>query len=167
MSNDRLHELDPTSAIFSALGSFWWRLVAFFLCCWLGHYVGINAYSAGEFFRSILLRGPSAIFNQEGLNPILVPLDWFWALLSGCSHPLGLLQLLIIATAFLIVRLCEARFYAGFALVLLAQPIHSFCVSLQDGGGLDAVEWGLALVILFTWEAAVIGLFWWFWRQME
>jgi hypothetical protein len=167
MSNDRLHELDPTSAIFSALGSFWWRLVAFFGSCWVGHYVGINAYTAGDFFRSIWQRGPRAIFDQEGLNPILVPLSWFWALLSGCAHPLGLLQLLIIATAFLIVRLSEDRFYAGFVLVLMAQPIHSFCVSLQDGGQFDGMDWGVALVILFTWEAAIVGLFWWFWRQME
>ena len=166
MSNDRLHELDPTSAIFAALGSFWWRLVAFFLCCWLGHYVGINAYTAGEFFRDIWQNGPGAILEQEHLNPILVPLGWFWALLAGCTNPLGLLQFFILAVAFLFVRLSEDRFYHGFGIVLLTQPIHSF-FAFPQGHSLDGLDWGFAIVILLTWETAIGGLYWWFCRQME
>ncbi len=167
LMSDRLHELDPTSAIFSALGSFWWRLLAFFACAWLAHYVGTNAYTAGGFFRDVWQNGPGAILDQERLNPILVPLGWLWALLSGCSNPLGLVQLFILATAFLFVRLSEDRFFHGFGIVLLTQPIHSFCVSLQDHGRLDGLDLGIGLVILLTWETLVGGLYWWCWRQME
>jgi len=150
--------------IFAAMGSFWRRLVAFFGCCWVGHYVGVNAGTAGPFFRSIWQLGPRAILDQEQFNPILVPLSWFWTVISGCSYPLGLLQLFILATAFLIVRLSEDRYYHGFGIILLTQPIHSFLV---EGGPQNGVDLSVTLVILVTWETGVGALYWWFCRQTE
>lgn len=161
-----MHEMDSTSAIFAALGSFWWRLATFFLCAFLGHYVGANAFSAGEFFREIWQNGPGIILQQNQLNPILVPLGWLWTLLSGCSHPAGLLQLLVIAVAFLIVRLSEDRFHAAFAILLFTQPVHTFLVFAQDHG-IAGVDLGIGIVLLAIWEAALGGLYWWFWQQME
>ena len=161
-----MHEMDSTSAIFEALGSFWWRLAAFFFCVWLGHYVGGNAFSAGEFFRDIWQNGPGVILQQEQLNPVLVPLGWLWTLLSGCSHPAGLLQLLVIAVAFLIVRLSEDRFHLAFAILLLIQPIHTFLVLAHDHD-IAGFDLGVGVVILTTWEAGIVGLYWWFWQQME
>jgi hypothetical protein len=173
MSDDRLHDFDSTSAIFSAVGSLWKRLVAYFGSCWVAHYVGSNAATAGAFLRGLWQLGPKAILEQEQMNPIYVPLQmnpiyvplsWIGTLLGGCSHPIGLVYLLIVLIAFLMVWMSEDRFPYAIAFLLVAQPIHSFLV---DYGAGNAFDFSVGLVILATWEMGLIGVYWLFFRPTE
>lgn len=164
---DGLNELDPTYAIFSALGSFWWRLLVFFLCFWLGHYVGQNAYTGGPFLRELWQDGPSALFQQDHLNPIWVPLSWFWTLLSGCASPIGILYLFVVATAFLIVRLSEDHFSHGFAIGLLVQPLDTVLMASPRSGFLGGFDLAVTVIVLVTYEVVIGGLYWWWLRQRE
>jgi hypothetical protein len=164
---DGLNDLDQTHAVFAALGSFWWRLLVFFLCFWLGHYIGLNAYTGGEFLRSVWQNGPSALFQHGDLNPIVVPLSWFWTLLSGCAHPLGMLYLFVLATAFLIVRLSEDHFMHGFLIGLLVQPLHTVFVEWRDSGALADFDLVVTVIVLVTYEVVIGGLYWWYLRQLR
>ena len=94
-------------------------------------------------------------------------MGWFWTLLSGRAHPLGLLYLFLLATAFLIVRLSEDHFIHGFAIGLLAQPIHTVLVQFSDSGTLTGFDFAVTVVVLVTYEVVLGGLYWWYWRQRE
>lgn len=161
--NDRLHEVDQTRAIFAALGSFWWRMAVFFLLCWLGHFVGQNCASAGEFFENVLSNGPRALFENRDLNPLTVPLSWMWTLLIGCENGYGVLQLAALAVALLFVRLSEDRFIHGFAIASLTQPIDSFLVAVPHSVG----DFTVGLIVLLGWEMFLGFAYWWCLRQMD
>lgn len=164
---DGLNELDQTHAIFSALGSFWWRLLVFFLCFWIGHYFGLNALTGGEFLRNVWQNGLSALFDDGNLNPIWVPLSWFWTLIAGCSHPVGVLYLFLVGTAFLVVRLSEDHYLQAFVFALLAEPIHTVLVENHSGGGTSPFDLAVLIIVLVTYETVVGGLYWWYWRQLR
>ena len=165
---DGLNELDQTHAIFAALGSFWWRLLMFFLCFWVGHYVGLNALSGGEFLRNVWQNGIGALFEKGDLNPILVPLSWFWVLIAGCGHPIGVLYLFLVGTTFLVVRLSEDHYMHAFVFALLAEPLHTVFVegsqSSTASGGFDIA---ILIIVILTYEAVIGGLYWWYLRQLR
>lgn len=161
--SDRQHEFDQTRAIFSAMGSFWWRVALFFVLCWIGHYAGANAASAAEFLRGIWSGGPQAIFADSDLNPVLVPLSWIGMLLVGCRNGVGLLQLVALAVASLFVWLSEDRYIHGFAIAALTQPIDSFLVAAPGVSG----DFFVGLVILLVWETFIGFTYWWCLQQME
>lgn len=164
---DGLNELDQTHAIFSALGSFWWRLLVFFLCFWFGHYVGLNALTGGEFLRNVWQNGLGALFEGGSLNPIWVPLSWFWTLLAGCASPLGLLYLFLVATAFLVVRLSEDHYMHGFIFALLAEPLHTIFLHDHPAGTFYGFDLTVLIVVLVTYEVVIGGLYWWYLRQLR
>ncbi len=161
--NDRQHDFDQTHAIFAAMGSFWWRVLLFFVLCWVGHFVGANCASAGEFFRNVLSNGPKAIFEDSDLNPIWIPLSWFGTLLVGCRDGWGLLQLVALAVAFLFVWLSEDRYIHGLAIAALTQPIDTFLVVGTHSAG----DFVIGLVVLLVWEAFIGFVYWWCLQQME
>jgi hypothetical protein len=164
---DGLNELDQTHAIFSALGSFWWRLLIFFVCFWVGNYVGLNALTGGEFLRDVWQNGPGSAFAQSHLNPLMAALSWFGVLILGCVHPLGALYLFVVGTAFLIVRLSEDRYIHGFAIGLLLQPIHTLLVMGNQGSSGGPFDFAVMIVVLVTWELGIGAMYWWCWRQMK
>lgn len=161
---DGLNELDQTHAIFSALSSFWWRLLVFFLCFWLGHYIGLNSLTGGEFLRNVWKNGLGAMFEGGNLNPVWIPLHWFWTLIAGCSHPIGVLYLFLVATAFLVVRLSEDHYMHGFVFGLLAEPLHTVFV---DGRALAGFDLTVMVIVLGTYEVVIGGLYWWYLRQLR
>ena len=161
--SDRQQDFDQTHAIFAAMGSFWWRMLVFFGLCFLGHYVGTNCASAGEFFRDVMARGPSALFQNSDLNPAWVPISWMGTLLVGCRDGFGLIQLVALAVGLLFVWLSEDRYIHGFAIAALSQPIDTFLV---EGTG-STSDFIIGLVVLGVWEAFVGLAYWWCWRQME
>jgi hypothetical protein len=163
---DGLNELDPTHAIFSALGSFWWRLLVFFICFWLGHYVGLNALTGGEFLRNVWQNGLGALFEKGNLDPIWVPLSWFWTLIAGCSHPIGVLYLFLVGTAFLVVRLSEDHYHYAFFFALLAEPLHTIVVENHSGAG-GGFDLAVLIIVLVTYEIVIGGLYWWYLRQLR
>ena len=161
--SERQHDFDQTHAIFAALGSFWGRILVFFACCFLGHYVGLNSASAAEYFENVWTNGPRAIFDHGDLNPIMVPISWLGTLLVGCRDGWGVIQLFVLGAAVLFVWLSEDRFIHGFAIASLTQPVDSFLVAVPEGG--TAVVVGL--VVLVTWEAFVAGVYWLCWKRIE
>ncbi len=162
---DGLNELDQTHAIFSALGSFWWRLLVFFGCFWLGHYVGLNALTGGEFLRNVWQNGLGALFEKGNLDPIWAPLSWFWTLIAGCSHPIGVLYLFLVGTAFLVVRLSEDHYMHAFVFALLAEPLHTIFV--EHSGGTGGFDVAVLIIVLVTYEVVIGGLYWWYLRQLR
>ena len=159
-----LHELDQTHAIFAAMSSFWWRILLFFAFCVFGHYVGVNCASAGELIRDVWSSGPSALFSHGDFNPVFAPLHWMWTLLTGCEHPVGVLQLFALGVAILFIWLSEDRFIHGFAIVLITQPLHSFLVTGWDNGRSDFI---IGLIVVGFYEAFAGFAYWWCLRQME
>jgi hypothetical protein len=165
MSDDRLHDFDSTSAIFAAAGSFFWRNVAFFGSACAGHYVGINAGTAGAFFRGLWQLGIKAILDQEQLNPLVIPMSWVGTLLSGCTNVIGLLYLAAVGIAFVMLWLSEDRAPYAIALMLVAQPVHSLLV---DEGPTNSLDWAVAAIIVVTWEIGVGAVYWWrFYRESD
>jgi hypothetical protein len=162
---DGLNELDQTHAVFSALTSFWWRLLVFFVCFWIGHYVALNAATGGQFLRAVWQDGPSHAFAESHLNPILAVISWFGVLILGCENPAGALYLFVVGTAFLIVRLSEDYYFHGFAVGLLIQPIHTLLVLGFAGGA--PFDLAVTMIVLVTWEVGIGALYWWWWRQMR
>ena len=161
--SERLNDFDPTHAIFGAMGSFWWRILVFFACCFVGHFVGVNCAGAAEFFNNLWTNGPRAAFDHGGMNPLWVPLTWLGTLLVGCRDGWGLIQLVVLAVAFLFVWLSEDRFIHGFAIAALSQPVDSFLVE----GTSNTTALVVGLVVLAVWEAFVAGVYWWCLKQME
>ena len=161
--SDRQHDFDQTHAIFAAMGSFWWRVVLFFVLCWFGHFVGANCASAGEFFRNVWSNGPKAIFADSDLNPIWIPLSWIGTLLVGCRDGFGLLQLVALAVGFLFVWLSDDRYIHGFAIAALTQPIDTFLVTGTHNTG----DFVIGLLVLLVWEAFIGFVWWWCLQQME
>ena len=161
--SDRLHDFDLTHAMFAAMGSVWWRILAFFVCCCLGHFVGVNCASAADYFGKVWTNGPQAIFDHSDFELLLVPLAWLGTLIVGCHDGWGVIQLFVLGAALLFVWLSEDRFIHGFGLAALSQPVDSFFVAVPNN--LTALVVGLA-VLLFL-EAAVAGLYWWCWKQIE
>ena len=159
-----LHELDQTHAIFSAMSSFWWRVLLFFGFCMFGHYVGVNCAGAGELIRDVWSNGPTAIFHHDNFNPLFVPLSWLWALLAGCENPAGVLQLFVLGVAFLFIWLSEDRFIHGFAIALLAQPVHTLLVVGTHNGRSDFI---IGVIVLVFYEAFAGFAYWWCLRQMD
>ena len=164
MSDERLHEMDPTSAIFAAGGALVKRVLVFFGSCWLSHYVGSNAASAGGFFRSLWQLGPKAILDQPQFNPIMVPAGWLGVLFGGWTHPLGVIYFFIVGICFVTMWLSEDKSPYAIAFLLLAQPIHSFLVDDMPSNPLDL---SLGLVILVTWEIGLVGVYWLFFRPSD
>lgn len=162
--NDGLNELDQTHAVFSAMSSFWWRVLLFFALCMFGHFVGVNCAGAADMARNVWTGGPSALFESDSLNPAFVPVSWMWALLVGCGHPAGLLQLLALAIAFLFVWLSEDRYIHGFAIALMTQPLHSLLVEGHAHSRADVIA---GLVVLAFFEVGVGAAYWFFLRQSD
>ncbi len=161
--SDRQDEFDQTHAIFAAMGSFWWRVALFFVLCCFGHYVGLNCASAGDLSRDVLANGPRAIFDNDDLNPVLVPVTWLGTLLVGCRDGWGLLQLVALAVAVLFVWLSEDRYIHGFAIASLTQPIDSFLVAGTDSTG----DFIIGMIVLVGWEMVIGFSYWWCLQQME
>ncbi len=159
-----LHELDQTHAIFAAMSSFWWRVLLFFGFCVFGHYVGANCAGAGKLIRDVWSSGPGAIFSHDDFNPMFAPVSWLWTLLAGCENPVGVLQLFLLGAGFLFVWLSEDRFIHGFAIALLAQPLHTLLVVGRDNGRSDFI---IGLIVLACYEALAGFAYWWSLRQME
>ena len=162
--SDGMERLDQTHAVFSALSSFWWRVLLFFAFCMFGHYVGVNIASAGRVLRNVWSGGLGYIYSDSDLDPFLVPVSWLWTLLVGCEHPAGLLQLFLLGAAFLFVWLSEDRFVHGFAIALLAQPLHSFLVVGTHESRDDFI---IGLIVLVFYESFAGFAYWWCLRQME
>jgi len=174
--SDRLHELDQSHAIFSALSSFWWRLPILCGCFWFGHYVGLNATSGGQFLQQLWLDGPAAALGHSSLNPAFVPVSWFGTVLIGCENLWGIAYLFVIATTFLIVRLSEDYYIHGFAIALLGQTAYTVLVKagILDGSifsgslsGAQIFDLIVAFLALFTWEVVVGALYWRCLRRMR
>jgi hypothetical protein len=164
MSSERLDELDPTSAIFSALCNFWPRIFAFFALLWAGHLVGVNSFTAPEFLEALRIDGFGAFESSKALEIGWAPLSWLWTVVSACANPVFVLWLFILGGAFLNVWLSEEHWMHGLAIAAIGQPIHSFCAHWADQSR-TALEAAIGLAVLGIWEALLIGGYWWLWRQ--
>jgi hypothetical protein len=156
---ERRDRFDPTQAMFSAMSSFWWRLVSLFGLCLFGHHIGTNCAEAGEYLERLWSEGPRAILDLHNLDPIRVLFSWVGALYEGLHDGWGFLQLVALAIAFLFVWLSdEDRFVHGFAIVSITQPIESFFVDKPS----NDIHFLLGLVMLIIWVGSVGFLYrWW------
>ncbi|MDB6150017.1 MAG: hypothetical protein JWQ44_1465 [Chthoniobacter sp.] len=164
MDDERLHELDSTSAIFSALGSIWWRLLSFFVLLWAGHLLGANCFTAPEFFRDVWANGFAALNGGDATELIYAPLGWLWTVISACERPIFLLWLFTLGGAFLNVWLSEDAYFHGLAIGAIGQPLHTYFAMLAEQNR-DGMEIFVGLALIAIWEAAMIAGYMWFCRQ--
>jgi hypothetical protein len=161
---------DYLSAIFGAFGDTVKKVALLALAPSFGHFVGRNCHEAPAFIASVRsggLAGLSSInFFDSSVNLALMPLHWLWTVIVGLNHLPSLLYLGVLAYGILKIWISDEEYWRGAAILLIAQPLHSWYVLCLEDRGMSRGDFASSAAIIGLYEIMAVGVaIWYAWQR--